>query len=75
VSLNALDCTELLSDEQKIKLYQLSLQFNLPVTTILSELYLEPNDSEEGANFVGKIPISKRNHLFGMLHHSGTTHT
>ena len=75
MSRNALDCTELLSDEQKIKVYNLSLQFNLPVPAILSELYLEPNDSEEGANFVGKIPISKRNHLFGMLHHSGTTHT
>jgi len=75
VSQSAIDCTELLSDEQWIKVAKLSLQFNLPVSTILSELYWEPNNSEEGANFVGKIPISKRNHLFGMLHHSGTTHT
>lgn len=75
---SALDCTELINDKQWIKLAKLSTQFNLPVSTILAELYWEPNSTEERddhQNFVGKIPISKRNHLHGMLHYSGTTHT
>ncbi len=75
---SALDCEELISDKQWIKLAKLSKQFNLPVSTILAELYWEPNSTEERndhQNFVGKIPISKRNHLIGMLHHSGSTHT
>ena len=78
MSESALDCTELLSDKQWIKVAKLSMQFNLPVSTILAELYWEPNRHEERndrQNFVGKIPISKRNHLIGMLHYSGSTHT
>jgi hypothetical protein len=75
---SALDCEELISDKQWIKLAKLSKQFNLPVSTILAELYWEPNSTEERddhQNFVGKIPISKRNHLYGMLHYSGSLHT
>lgn len=78
MSRSALDCTEFISDKQWIKLAKLSTQFNLPVSTILAELYWEPNSTEERddhQNFVGKIPISKRNHLYGMLHYSGSTHT
>ena len=74
---SAISNTNLINDAQWAKLAQLSLRSSMTVEAILNGLCVEfdENAPHHQQNLVGHIPTGPTSCLYGMLHHTGSTHT
>lgn len=74
---SAMSNTNLINDAQWAKLAQLSLRSSMTVEEILDGFCVEfdENAPEHQQNFIGRIPTGRTSWLYGMLHHTGSTHT
>ena len=74
---SALDNTELISEAQWAKLARLSLNSGLSVETMLGAMQVEFNEEspDDQQNLIGRIPVSAKGWLHGLLHWTGSTHT
>ena len=74
---SAISNTNLINDAQWATLAQLSLRSSITVEAILDGLRVEfdSNAPEHQQNLIGRIPTGPTSCLYGLLHHTGTTHT
>lgn len=74
---SAISNTNLINDAQWAKLAQLSLRSSMTVKEILDGLRVEfdSNAPEDQQNLIGRIPTGTTSSLYGLLHHTGSTHT
>ena len=74
---SAISNTNLINDAQWATLAQLSLRSSMTVEEILDGLRVEFDSDapDHQQNLIGRIPAGANSCLYGMLHHTGSTHT